>query len=200
MDKTRLVLKTLSAIFHKTRSYSRGFLMPRPLLGDTNCILYLPAWLSRPRCKSCIAPHTGIYIYIHYTRVWAWVTEYMQVSMLVNTMLCLNNRYLHIFSHPPPYPSTTLKPSPFEHLATKHIHIGMQSLIHQLLLPQVLLEIAPPFRFWILGAWKRNNHKNHPILASSAWRLSVIFFFFPHVVLLERMISSYSSLKMLIGS
>ena len=105
MDKTRLVLKTLSAIFHKTRSYSRGFLMPRPLLGDTNCILYLPAWLSRPRCKSCIAPHTGIYIYIHYTRVWAWVTEYMQVSTLFNTMLCLNNRYLHIFSHPPPYPS-----------------------------------------------------------------------------------------------
>ena len=41
-----------------------------------------------------------------YTRVWAWVTEYMQVSMLVNTMLCLNNRYLHIFSHPPPYPSS----------------------------------------------------------------------------------------------
>ena len=31
--------------------------------------------------------------------VGAWVTEYIQVSMLVNTMLCLNNRYLHIFSH-----------------------------------------------------------------------------------------------------
>ena len=35
--------------------------------------------------------------------VGAWVTEYIQVSMLVNTMLCLNNRYLHIFSHPPQY-------------------------------------------------------------------------------------------------
>ena len=39
------------------------------------------------------------------TRVWAWVTEYMQVSMLVNTMLFFNNRYLHIFSHPRLYPS-----------------------------------------------------------------------------------------------
>ena len=37
--------------------------------------------------------------------VWAWVTEYMQVSMLVNTMLYVNNRYLHMFSHPSPYPS-----------------------------------------------------------------------------------------------
>ena len=41
----------------------------------------------------------------HYTRVWAWVTEYMQVSMLVNTMLGSNNRYLHIFNHPRLYPS-----------------------------------------------------------------------------------------------
>ena len=32
------------------------------------------------------------------TRVWAWVTEYMQVSVLVNTMLCFNNRFLHRFS------------------------------------------------------------------------------------------------------
>ena len=40
------------------------------------------------------------------TRVWAWVTEYMQVSMLVNTMLCFNKRYLHIFNHPRLYPST----------------------------------------------------------------------------------------------
>ena len=31
----------------------------------------------------------------YHTRVWAWVTEYMQVSMLVNTMLCFNNRFLH---------------------------------------------------------------------------------------------------------
>ena len=37
--------------------------------------------------------------------VWAWVTEYMQVSMLVNTMLCFNKRYLHIFNHPRLYPS-----------------------------------------------------------------------------------------------
>ena len=40
-----------------------------------------------------------------YTRVWAWVTEYMQVSMLVNTMLYFNKRYLHIFNHPRLYPS-----------------------------------------------------------------------------------------------
>ena len=41
--------------------------------------------------------------------VWAWVTEYMQVSMLVNTMLCFNNRYLHMFSHPSPYPILYIK-------------------------------------------------------------------------------------------
>ena len=39
------------------------------------------------------------------TRVWAWVTEYMQVSMFVNTMLCFNKRYLPIFNHPRLYPS-----------------------------------------------------------------------------------------------
>ena len=46
--------------------------------------------------------HTGMYVC---TRVWAWVTEYMQVSMLVNTMLYFNKRYLHIFNHPRLYPS-----------------------------------------------------------------------------------------------
>ena len=44
-----------------------------------------------------------------YTRVWAWVTEYMQVSMLVNTMLYFNKRYLHIFNHPRLYPSITVE-------------------------------------------------------------------------------------------
>ena len=34
------------------------------------------------------------------------MTEYMQVSMLVNTMLYFNKRYLHIFNHPRLYPST----------------------------------------------------------------------------------------------
>ena len=38
--------------------------------------------------------------YITSLGVWAGVTEYMQVSMLVNIMLCFNKRYLH---HPPPY-------------------------------------------------------------------------------------------------
>ena len=76
--------------------------------------MHLPVHLGRVLCVARLA---GLYLdqcyvqysydmYIH-TRVWAWVTEYMQVSMLVNTMLCFNKRYLHIFNHPRLYPSNS---------------------------------------------------------------------------------------------
>ena len=54
----------------------------------------------------------------------------MQVSMLVNTMLYFNKRYLHIFNHPRLYPSII-------HFCMKlpHCYIGITRYIHMELVP-----------------------------------------------------------------
>ena len=86
--------------------------------------------------------------------MWAWVTEYMQVSMLVNTMLYFNKRYLHIFNHPRLYPSIydtcisymlQLTPPPrmpcseaLYHLRTSHSKYHPESLVLSTSQPNLL--------------------------------------------------------------
>ena len=64
--------------------------------------------------KEEIKSRYGI-LYVHMIKVWAYICKYQcSMAVLVNTMLCLNNRCLHIFctlvNHPKLSRATRAKP------------------------------------------------------------------------------------------